>query len=63
MIIIRVQIKLPLGRGQEKVLSLAKEKTLSMDRRTLLNAAENYGGARAKKFFAAVLADGIVGHA
>ncbi|MDE1153727.1 MAG: hypothetical protein PW788_14430 [Micavibrio sp.] len=52
-----------LAEDRERVLSLAKEKALSMDRRALLSAVENYGGARAKKFFAAILGGGTVGHA
>jgi hypothetical protein len=51
-----------LAEDRGKVLSLAKEKALQMDRHTLRHAVENYGGARAKKFFAAVLENGTVGH-
>ena len=46
-----------LAEDREKVLSLAKEEALQMDKRALRHAVENYGGSRARKFFAAVLAD------
>lgn len=52
-----------LAEDREKVLSLAKEKALQMDKRALRHAVESYGGARARKFFAAVLTDGTLGHA
>lgn len=52
-----------LAEDTEKVLSHVKEQALQMDRLALRHAVDNYGGARAKKFFADVLDGGTLGHA
>lgn len=52
-----------LAEDREKVLSHVREKALQLDPRALRRAVEDYGGARAKKFFAAVLDSVTVGHA
>jgi hypothetical protein len=52
-----------LAEDREKVLSLAKEQALKMDKKLLRQAVDNYGGARARKFFAGVLENGTLGHA
>jgi hypothetical protein len=52
-----------LAEDKKKTLSLAKQKATQMDARALRQAVENYGGARAKRFFFEILEDATVRHA
>ena len=46
-----------LAENRARLLRRAEQKALSMDRRALVRAVRDYGGVRAKKFFAKVLGD------
>ena len=46
-----------LAENQEAVLKHVKDKAASVNRRQLSQAVQEYGGVRARKFFAEVLAD------
>ena len=52
-----------LAEDRENVLRLAKQRAVQMDAAALRRAVEDYGGARARKFFAATLEGVTVGHA
>lgn len=52
-----------LAENRARLLRRAEEKALSMDRRALVRAVRDYGGVRAKKFFAKVLGDATLRYA
>jgi len=52
-----------LAEDQVKVLDHVKEKAVSADRRGLSKAVHDYGGVRARKFFAEALADATLHYA
>jgi hypothetical protein len=51
-----------LAEDKEQVLTQVKVKARSMDRQMLTKAVRDYGGVKAKKFFARTLADNSVGY-
>ena len=52
-----------LAENREKVLGRLKEKTASVDRKALSKAVRDYGGVRARKFFAQALGDATLRYA
>ena len=52
-----------LAEDTDKVLERVGEKAVSMERDSLVNAVQQYGGVRARKFFAKTLGDDTLRHA
>jgi hypothetical protein len=52
-----------LAEDADKVLERVQNKAASMDRVSLINAVRNYGGLRARKFFAKALGDDTLRYA
>ncbi len=46
-----------LSENKEKIFDLVKKKALSMDRKSIYKAIQNYGGTKSKNFFAHVFND------
>lgn len=52
-----------LAEDTDKVLERVQAKARAMEKRSLVKAVRDYGGTRAKKFFAAALSDATLRHA